>query len=129
MSVYIRDLIGTPFKVHGRSKEEGFDCYGLLIEIYKRQGIELPDINYKSLTEQEAVSNQLHLINRVEKIDKLENNCIIEIAVDNIPMHVGYYIGEGQFIHCREKFGTIIEPVYRWKSKIMGLYKVTVNSL
>lgn len=126
----VRDLIGTPYKVHGRSKEEGFDCYGVIIEMVKRDyGIELPDVDYKSLDEQEFIRNQIHTLACVEKIDNLQEKCIIELSIRGIPMHVGYYIGDGMFIHSRQRFGTIIEPVSRWKSRIMGVYKVKNSNI
>ena len=37
------DLIGVPFVGNGRSKETGFDCYGLVQEMFRRAGRTLPD--------------------------------------------------------------------------------------
>lgn len=126
----VRELVGTPYKVHGRTKEEGFDCYGLIKECVRQDyGVELPDYNYKNLNEQEYVRNQLHLLANVEKIDNLEKNCIIELSEKGIPMHVGYYIGDGLFIHSLARFGTIVEPIRRWEKRLLGVYKVKNSSL
>lgn len=46
MLVSYRDLIGVPYKVHGRSIEDGLDCYGLAIEVLRRNGIRLDDVIY-----------------------------------------------------------------------------------
>ena len=43
------DLLGVRFKVHGRNKKEGFDCYGLAIEVLRRNGIILKDVFYDNL--------------------------------------------------------------------------------
>ena len=126
----VRDLIGVPYKIHGRSKEEGFDCYGVVKEMVRRDyGIELPDVDYKSLDEQEFIRNQLHTLACVEKIDNLQNKCIIELSVKGLPIHCGYYLEEGLFIHSRQRFGTIIEPISRWKSKLVGVYKVKNSNI
>ena len=37
------DLIGVPFKNQGRDKNIGLDCYGLVMEVYKKLGIQLPE--------------------------------------------------------------------------------------
>lgn len=36
------DLIGAPFKSHGRDIKTGVDCYGLVQAVFRREGIELP---------------------------------------------------------------------------------------
>ena len=66
------DLLGTKFKVHGRSKEEGFDCYGLAIEVLRRNGIELKDAFYKDLDNREEVHEELHAsISHLRKLNKI----------------------------------------------------------
>ena len=35
------DLIGVPFKNLGRDVKSGLDCYGLVVEIYRRCGKEI----------------------------------------------------------------------------------------
>ena len=37
------DLIGVPFVNRGRDKNTGFDCYGLVKEVYRRYGYEIPE--------------------------------------------------------------------------------------
>lgn len=119
-----RDLIGIPFKTHGRNKEEGFDCYGLAIEILKRNGIILPDVFYDDLKNRESTYNILYNSIESQLLDREQINCIIVIKENNNPVHVGVYIGEGQFIHTTPKTGVIIEPLNRYKPRIQGYYKV-----
>lgn len=126
----IRELIGAPYKIHGRSREEGFDCYGILKECIRQDyNIELPDCVYKTLEEQEKISDCIHSFDVFEKIDNLQKKCIIELSVKGLPMHCGYYLGDGLFIHSVQRLGVIVEPVRRWKNKILGVYKVKSSSL
>lgn len=37
------DLIGVQFKNRGRDITSGVDCYGLVMEVYRRFGIDLPE--------------------------------------------------------------------------------------
>ena len=41
----VKDLIGIPYKDHGRDFS-GMDCYGIAIEVLKRFGKNLPDVFY-----------------------------------------------------------------------------------
>ena len=119
--VNIRDLIGAPFRIHGRSKKEGFDCYGLLIEVMKRNGITLPDLFYEDIC---AVSdkNFKHIFS-FEKIEKPELLCIILFKLSK-GTHVGLYIDDGEFIHATEDYGVVLDKLYRWGKLVTGYYKV-----
>lgn len=119
-----RDLLGTKYKVHGRSKEEGFDCWGVAIELYKRAGRKLVDIYYETLDKITDIEQEIFSLVPSEKIDRLEDMCIIMINVKGEPVHIGVYVGNGMFIHAVRKLGVIVEPVSRWKNRIEGLYKV-----
>lgn len=118
------DLIGTRFKIHGRSKEEGFDCYGLAIEVLRRNGIKMVDVFYDTLDNRKEVHDIIHNIIPNQKIDKAEENCIIEIDVRGEPLHIGVYIGNGKFIHTTSRKNVVIEPLRLYKNKIAGYYKV-----
>lgn len=122
-----RDLIGVKFTVHGRSIEEGFDCYGLAIEVLRRNGITLPDVFYDNLDTRKELHEELHASIPHQKIENPEKNCIIEIAVHGEPIHIGVYIGYGLVIHTTYKTGVIIEPLAHFRKRILGCYKVSSN--
>lgn len=123
------DLLNIPFCIRGRSKETGFDCLGLAIEVLKRNGIYLPDPFYEDFSERKNVrENLLHSVS-YEIIEKPQVNCIIEIIEHGLPLHIAVYIGEGKMIHCTEDFGVIIEPIEKYKYRIRKFYKVHINNL
>lgn len=119
-----RDLLGVKFKVHGRSKEEGFDCYGLAVEVLRRNGITMKDVFYDDFERRKDVHDTLHCLVKNEKIESLMKNCVIEIDDKGGPFHIGVYIGEGKMIHTVREAGVVIEPVSRYKKRITGLYKI-----
>ena len=109
-----KDLLGIRYTPHGRTKGEGFDCYGLAIEVLRRNGINLRDVwSEKSLESQKFVL-----------IEKAEENCLVSIIFCGKQSHIGVYIGEGLMIHTTPSTGVIIEPITHYKGKIKGFYNV-----
>jgi cell wall-associated NlpC family hydrolase len=120
-----RDLLGVKYKPHGRTVEEGLDCYGVALIVLGRNGIHLPDVfNYDvDKKDQSDVKKLLEHGIPHENLDKPEKNCIIELTVCGMPSHIGVFLGDGEFIHAT-KYGVAIEPLWRWKKRIKGYYRV-----
>jgi len=38
------DLVGVPYSLGGRDPRRGLDCFGVLLELYRRAGVELLDV-------------------------------------------------------------------------------------
>lgn len=118
------DLLGVRFKPHGRNKTEGYDCYGVAIEVLKRNGITMPDVYYSSLKQDDDWWNDFN--SHFTKIDKPEENCIVEISSYSQKRgHIAVYIGNGMIIHSMIKTGVCIEKLSHYEHKIEGYYRVT----
>lgn len=101
----IDDLLGVRFVNHGRSIEQGFDCYGLAIEVSKRLGHTLTDIWYeKSCSEtfcENADSVIKNMSSMTEPTDKLEEgNLIVFFNEHGRMVHIGVILDEEHFIHA-----------------------------
>jgi len=85
------DLIGIPFKMGGRDKSEGVDCYWVVQEMAKRLGFCLPDIN----TPDDAET-------RLTILKKMQNEFVL--PVDKPELYAIVVFSPGQFycsnIHC-----------------------------
>lgn len=118
-----RDLIGTKFKYGGRQPGVALDCYGLLMELYRRNyGIELPD--YLSPTDAKAISammrGELHLW---RKVDELTPGTVLFMRLGRVT-HVAMYLGDDEFIHTSEITGGVCkERLSDWINRIEGLYQ------
>lgn len=122
----LKDLIGVPYKARGRDKT-GYDCYGLIIELSRRLGNQLPDVFYKNTNEKEnaKTAEVLRYGLPVEKLSNLEDYCLLDIAYDGkTSTHIGMYIGDGQFIHATEKCGVCIENIAKYAKIIKGFYRI-----
>jgi hypothetical protein len=114
---YLRDeivstaesFIGVPYSWGGTSPQQGFDCSGLTLAVYKLNGLKLP----RSSKDQFAVGIP---INR----SQLSKGDLVFFATSQGKKvtHVGIYLGEGQFIHAPGKDKRI-----RYDSLLNGYFK------
>lgn len=109
----LRDLVGVPYRAHGRGMG-GMDCYGLAIEVLRRNGIVLRDVW--------AEADCGAFVDAVP-LPTPEPLCIVEIGMGNAH-HVGVYIGNGRIVHARPDAGVVIEPLSHFSARIRGYYRV-----
>lgn len=102
----VSDLIGIPYKSCGRTKD-GYDCYGLAIEVEKRIGKTLIDI--LSLSNQDLSQESASSLN-VEKTDIIKTGTIIETRL-NGNLHIGVALDSERFIHATINQGVRISLI------------------
>jgi cell wall-associated NlpC family hydrolase len=123
-----REIIGTSYKPHGRTPEDGMDCYGVAIYLLRAINIDVPDVFY---SDTDDTSNRRLLrtmkasIPNVE-LQKPEPGCIIEFTVLGEPSHIGVYLGidGGLFIHASKNHGVCAEPLSKWRHRVTGFHRV-----
>ena len=120
------DLIGVPFVDGGRSLA-GMDCWGLVMEIYKRYGVKLPD--YKIACEDassinNAIDSSRFAWERIEGSPPSPSLVVIRFNTIKLCNHTGVYIGDQRFIHTRKKIGVNVDSIDSpaWKLRIEGFY-------
>ncbi len=123
-------LLGIPFLDGGRDLKRGLDCYGLAMVVFNQMGIEIPEY-YASAFNDQAVSNQIDKVKNIEWVqlekEALSVPCLILMKFNsNLENHVGVYIGEGKFIHCRNPIGVNIDRIESpaWRHRIVGFYRL-----
>ena len=132
--IQYRDLIGVKFTNRGRSMEEGFDCYGLVQEIYRRYGMTIPDYtaDFDDLEKVNALITSKTAITsnwrRIGKGEELPVPCLMAIRFgtpSGIVNHTGCYIGNGHFIHIRSNIGVCVDRIDSpaWRLVIEGFYE------
>jgi cell wall-associated NlpC family hydrolase len=124
----LNDLIGVPFKDGGRNKKEGFDCYGLAMEVYRRYGIELPD--YRISCEDASRINQQVEETVPQWIEIKRDELIVPTMVVmrfNYGMlinHTGVFIGGDRILHTIRRRAVHVISINDdfWARKIAGFY-------
>ena len=119
-SVEFCDLIGVPFEYGGRGPEE-YDCYGLLMEMHKRIGIDITDYGSSSQGA-EIVAMMMGKVHEWREIEP-KPGCTILIKLP-MSMHVGFMLPYKKFIHTsRSTGGVTIEYLRNWERRVLGYYE------
>lgn len=90
------EMLGTRYTWGGNSKQQGFDCSGLVKAVYKKAlAVELPRSAHA-----QANSSQLMSINRQELA---AGDLVFFNTRGKTYSHVGVYLGDRQFMHAPRK--------------------------
>lgn len=124
----IDDLLGVRFKNHGRSIEEGFDCYGLAIEVSKRLGHTLIDLWYKKSDEETFAMNVDSICKKmceeIEETDEQElGNLILFADNEGRMVHIGVILEEDLFIHTVPNGGVMVTRIDSYHRKQWKVYR------
>lgn len=86
-----RRFIGTTYRWGGTSPEEGFDCSGLTMTVYRLNGLDLPRNSREQFRAGKPVPRKA-----------LQAGDLVFFATSGTKRisHVGIYSGQGQFIHA-----------------------------
>lgn len=119
-SVEFCDLIGAPFE-YGARGPDSYDCYGLLMEMYKRIGIDVTDYGSSSQGA-EIIAMMLSKVHEWGEV-KARPGCAILIKLP-MSMHVGFLLPFKKFIHTsRSTGGVTIEYLRNWERRVLGYYE------
>jgi cell wall-associated NlpC family hydrolase len=92
------ELLGVRYKYGGSSKKSGFDCSGLVKELFSKVDIELPRSSREQFRQGEKVNR-----------DELEvGDLVFFSSGGKQPSHVGIYIGDNKFLHAARKARQVI---------------------
>ncbi len=86
-----KSFIGVPYQWGGSSVHSGFDCSGLTMVVYRKNGLNLPRIASEQYRFGRAVS-----LNSIREGDLV----FFDTRKKGRVTHVGVYIGNGRFIHA-----------------------------
>jgi cell wall-associated NlpC family hydrolase len=104
-----KSFIGVPYSWGGTSPQQGFDCSGLTLAVYKLNGLNLPRSSKDQFTVGTPISRS-----------QLSKGDLVFFATSQGKKvtHVGIYTGEGRFIHAPGKDKRI-----RYDTLLRGYFK------
>lgn len=119
--------VGKLYVPFGRGPD-AFDCWGLVMQIYKDQGIELNDYAYVSpedIEKNEAIFNAEGATGDWHHSKYPDSGDLVVFNIAGYPVHVGIMINNRQFIHAHKSCGVAVESVnsIRWRNRLHGYYR------
>jgi len=127
-NITTRDLIGVPFVDGGRDPRLGLDCWGLVLEVFRRFGIELPDYRIgcmeASRIDAAIDAGRKYWIRCNSADPPVPSLVVMRFNQPVLCNHTGVYLGAGRFIHTRQKIGVNIDRIDSpaWRKIIEGFY-------
>jgi hypothetical protein len=108
------DLLQVPYLDQGRSMVDGLDCYGLVLECFRRDGKELKDL---ALPVCSALARHVASLN-VREVMEPAAGLGVQFMIDN-RMHIGYMINKREILHMTEQGArkTPLIALSRWTPK------------
>lgn len=124
----VSDLIGIPFVSKGRDPATGLDCWGLVLEVGRRMGVEFPDF-YVDADDSRQIGCIKEFVERDWRmVSAPVAGAVVGIRLDrNIPditQHYGVCLDDRRFIHTMKNVGVIITDFNHrfFKNIITGYY-------
>ncbi len=115
----VADLIGKPFEIGARGPDK-YDCYGLLVEVFKRAGSIVPD--YESPSDGKIIAIMMSKEIELWEETHLEPGAALLFRIPG-STHVGVYLGNDKFIHSWQECGVLIERLTNWQQRLIGVYR------
>jgi len=120
------DLLSCKFKFNGTNVNEGFDCMTFIIEMGKRRGIKVPNINHVDLTleSSQALFKEQKYYDLFQEVKRDKNTLVLMKNPNGVIGHVGYMLDKNNFIHMTKNYGVQVNKVTdkAYINKIVGYY-------
>ncbi len=115
------DLLGKPF-ADGARGPHAYDCVGLMLEIERRLGFELPAWGSHA---RELPGAMAHW----EPVTDPQPGDGILLTSDDPPWHIGVVTGGGYMIHAHPACGVTRERynAFPWQNRVRGFYRAHAN--
>lgn len=135
----IDDLLGVAYAQGGRWREglmpsaQRLDCWGLILEIMRRQGVMIPD-TFPGQTQmgicrlQAGLSGLDWIASLFGQWRRIDGTAVGSLAVfrnvDGAAAHVGIIVEPGRFLHCTKGSGVSLNRLNRppWDESLLGCY-------
>lgn len=128
----VRDVIGAPFKLHGRDPINGFDCWGLVVWLmWHDRNIAIDDDwQYNNLENVSTIFTQEYAKIKTDSRSRwaeceAKDAHVVLLAFGGIIEHIGYMCSEKHFVHIVENGVVRIDSIDSlfWKNRVAGFFQ------
>lgn len=116
------------YKFNGRGAE-GYDCLGLMLDVLKNNGINLPNDDGREINFSWFQSEPDRFIKGLEKhfnrikINDRQPLDVVVFLFDGIPRHSGVLVDKYNFIHIIENSTVHISKLSKWNKRIHSIWR------
>ena len=127
--IKVGDLVGRKFVEGGRSLDTGLDCWGLVMEVYKRYGVRIPDFvidTFAFRAVDALVGEEIETRRWEEVYTPADKDVPLVVLMRMHPVlitHAGVFIGHNKVIHTMKGTGVILSKASALQSRIAGYYR------
>jgi len=127
-------LVGGKFVNGGRDVRVGLDCWGLVMEVYRRYGMELPDFTVDAFAFKaiDALASGAVRDKTWEEVwEPGDKDVPLVVLMHMHPVfitHVGVLVGRGRILHTTRDTGVVISRTVGMNSQIVGYYRYVPNN-
>lgn len=117
------NLIGVPYEEGGRGPMS-YDCYGIVMEYYRRRGIIIPDYHSLGSSEEKNAEVLNAMDNGWREVPEPEIHSVVLFKVHRAP-HIGVIVKEGWFLHVGDGHNAVLQSLNHplWVKRIVGFYQ------
>lgn len=117
----VSDLIGVPF-AYGARGPAAYDCYGLVMECARRDGVQLPD--FGADTNQGVIAAMMGATLPQWREIPCRPGAVVLLRVGRHVAHVGYVLDSNKMAHTwKSSGGVTVQRLDDWKQRIVGFYE------
>ena len=126
--------VGVPYKDHGRSRDEGWDCWGLLRAVYDEQlGIALPSYaaHYESELDDYGIGDAFHAeVETWTVADEPRAFDAVWCRMIGVECHVGVFVEPGVMLHTMlgQDACLVRTDSIAWERRILRCYRHVTSS-
>ncbi len=125
----MKGLVGRRFVNGGRDMVKGLDCWGLVMEVFKRYGITIPDFTvdafaYQAIDALVGESAESRIWEEVYRPTDRDAPLVVLMRMHpGLVTHAGVFLGDNHIIHTMEATGVIKSRVDALQTRIAGYYR------
>lgn len=127
--LWISPFVGLPFAARGRTRMQGLDCWGLVVEVYRdRLAIALPIWDeYDDVRDREELDRVVRgALPRFDRVEIPSAGDVVLFRIGGRLCHVGVIADPPWFLHALEEtHGSVVDRLdsARWVRRIEGYYR------
>lgn len=122
------DLLSGTFKLGGRGENNTWDCFGLVREVLKRMGKQIPNYKYEDNVDDQFLGELIEKEKLIvaEQVTEPQEGDIVVLQVTPVFItHAGIMLDKNRFLHITRKTRVCVERIdsQLWNRRVRGFYR------